>query len=341
MCDDGTDSNLKQTDTITTSDNTNIIIASGINGDADLDNSVDCEDGNLATSSDTTDTGFLRKSEHRSSQKSESLSDQDGPNLDDETDTSEHHSSADDPIDQANTINLSEFPRSKDGGIVVYPDIHFHNKANTDKPDPSSLGGGTKGDDSDPNALGGRANDSIFEQREYDLRSLLYNIQKSKAEKDRAAVAERRTSMMTVEQLVEFLHEHNARDVCVIQVPPELDYVEYFVVCTAMGTRHVGRVADSLQAEVGYTYVRMYCYFTMGNINTLFLSWGNRSTTLGQVGDRSFVERLSSVLTMGGGNWDYILSFIQRLSSSEGLLSEVPTYENTWYNECITVIILS
>lgn len=235
-------------------------IADGIDADADLANSIASED---ATSSDTVDTGFLRKSVHDTDLSHSENLDQDEPTLNDgtcgsqlETNTSDYHSYTDDSTDPTKpitTINLSDFPRSKDGGIVIYPDIHFHNKGN--KPDPSSLGGegsDTRRGGSDPSAFRGGAKDSIFEQKEYDLRNLLYNIQKSKADKDRAAVAEKRTDMMTVEQLVQFLREHNARDVCVIQLPPELDYVEYFVVCTALGIRHIGRMADSLQAEVGY-----------------------------------------------------------------------------------------
>lgn len=271
--DDSADLNQKQTDTTTGTNSTD----GDVDADADLDNSiagnngtksVAGEDADLATPSDIADTVFLRKSVHGLSQsdlpQSENLTDQDRPNRDGsthdeshlETHASDHHSYStdDDSTGQTKpaTINLSDYPRSKDGGIVIYPDVHFHNKGSTDKPDPSSLGGegsgGTRRSGSDPSAGG---NDSIFKQKEYDLRNLLYNIQKSKADKDSAAVAEKRTSMMPVEQLVQFLREHNTRDVCVIQLPPELDYVEYFLVCTAMGTRHIGRVADSLQAEVG------------------------------------------------------------------------------------------
>ena len=53
-----------------------------------------------------------------------------------------------------------------------------------------------------------------------------------------------------IEKLVTYLQEENAIDTCVIRVPPEMDYVEYFVVCSGYGTRHLRRMADGLVAEV-------------------------------------------------------------------------------------------
>ena len=46
------------------------------------------------------------------------------------------------------------------------------------------------------------------------------------------------------------LHDENASDICVIRVPPQLDYVDYFVVCSGFGARHLRRMADGLVAEV-------------------------------------------------------------------------------------------
>lgn len=144
---------------------------------------------------------------------------------------------------KAGSINLSDLPRTKDGGILIYPDIHLTNKQaahSKDKPHPQDIG-----DADDRNTAKGR---------ERDLRTLLYNIQKSHT-KQEEGVAERRTSAMSVEELVQFLKEQNARDVCVIELPPELDYVQYFIVCSGMGSRHIGRMADNLQAEVrGYVH---------------------------------------------------------------------------------------
>ena len=54
----------------------------------------------------------------------------------------------------------------------------------------------------------------------------------------------------SIEELVEFLRDENATDICVIRIPPEREYVEYFVVCSGFGTRHIHTVADNLAAEV-------------------------------------------------------------------------------------------
>ena len=61
----------------------------------------------------------------------------------------------------------------------------------------------------------------------------------------------KRKSLWSVEhELVEFLRRENARDICVIKVPPEREYVDYFVVCGGLGTRHIRTMADNLAAEV-------------------------------------------------------------------------------------------
>lgn len=87
-------------------------------------------------------------------------------------------------------------------------------------------------------------------QDEQDLQALLRNIQHQQEEQSRRTQREKRSSLMNVEELVEFLREENARDVCVIEVPPEMDYVDYFIVCSGMGSRHIGRMADHLASEV-------------------------------------------------------------------------------------------
>ena len=60
-----------------------------------------------------------------------------------------------------------------------------------------------------------------------------------------------KSTPMTISELVEFLREENAKDICVIRVPPEQEYVNYLVTCAGTGTRHIGRIADSLAWEVG------------------------------------------------------------------------------------------
>ena len=88
-----------------------------------------------------------------------------------------------------------------------------------------------------------------YKQDEQDLQALLRNIQHQQ-EQSKRTQREKRSIMMNVEELVEFLREENARDVCVIEVPPEVDYVNYFIVCSGLGSRHIGRMADHLASEV-------------------------------------------------------------------------------------------
>ena len=97
------------------------------------------------------------------------------------------------------------------------------------------------------------------EVADYSLEKLLRNVQKARLRKDReqdetvTVKSERvqRSTPMTISELVEFLQEENAKEICVIRVPPEREYVNYLVTCAGTGTRHVGRMADSLAWEVG------------------------------------------------------------------------------------------
>lgn len=137
--------------------------------------------------------------------------------------------------EKPSTVDLSHFPRSEDGAIVIYPDIHF-NQDTRNKPEPSEKN----------------------KQTGYDLQSLLRNIQRSRAEKKSATIEQKRTSMMNVEELVQFLREENGKDICVIELSPELDYVKYFVICSGMGSRHIGRMADNLVAKVLHSSMYIY-----------------------------------------------------------------------------------
>lgn len=89
----------------------------------------------------------------------------------------------------------------------------------------------------------------------YSLKELLDNIARAQSEdvwtRPQKQVKTRRTTVMTIEELVVFLREEGAQDICVIKVPPEREYVDYFVVCGGMGIRHISRMADNLVAEVG------------------------------------------------------------------------------------------
>ncbi|KAM4687767.1 mitochondrial assembly of ribosomal large subunit protein 1 [Discoglossus pictus] len=47
-----------------------------------------------------------------------------------------------------------------------------------------------------------------------------------------------------IEALVDLLRQENARDLCVIRVPPEVKYAEYFVIASGSSTRHIKAMAQ-------------------------------------------------------------------------------------------------
>ncbi|XP_054420510.1 mitochondrial assembly of ribosomal large subunit protein 1 isoform X1 [Pteronotus mesoamericanus] len=53
-----------------------------------------------------------------------------------------------------------------------------------------------------------------------------------------------------IDTLVSLLRQENARDICVIKVPPEMKYADYFVVASGTSTRHLHAVV--------YYIVKMY-----------------------------------------------------------------------------------
>ncbi|XP_036752180.2 mitochondrial assembly of ribosomal large subunit protein 1-like [Manis pentadactyla] len=55
-----------------------------------------------------------------------------------------------------------------------------------------------------------------------------------------------------IDVLVSLLRQENARDICVIKVPPEMKYTDYFVIGSGTSTRHLHAMA--------YYIVRMYKY---------------------------------------------------------------------------------
>ena len=127
----------------------------------------------------------------------------------------------------------------EDDGIVIYTDKEFLTKRQQKimqrrKP---------KLEDID-----GTAPEATVDQ--FNLRSLLQNIQRQQDKLRDKDHKPQRTAAMSIEELVEFLRQDNARGICVIAVPPEKDYVTYFVVCSGTGSRHIGRMADHLANEV-------------------------------------------------------------------------------------------
>ncbi|XP_042540991.1 mitochondrial assembly of ribosomal large subunit protein 1 [Dipodomys spectabilis] len=55
-----------------------------------------------------------------------------------------------------------------------------------------------------------------------------------------------------IDMLVSLLRQENARDICVIKVPPEMQYTDYFVIGSGTSTRHIHAMA--------YYIVKMYKY---------------------------------------------------------------------------------
>ncbi|XP_033629446.1 uncharacterized protein LOC117291705 [Asterias rubens] len=51
--------------------------------------------------------------------------------------------------------------------------------------------------------------------------------------------AEESVFVFDIDELVQILREENAQDICVIKVPPEKNYVDYFVVVTGRSSRHL------------------------------------------------------------------------------------------------------
>lgn len=60
------------------------------------------------------------------------------------------------------------------------------------------------------------------------------------------------TGVFDVEEVVDLLRDENAKDICVIVVPPELKYVNYMVIVTGRSTRHLRAMA----AYIKWVYKR-------------------------------------------------------------------------------------
>ncbi|XP_051817444.1 mitochondrial assembly of ribosomal large subunit protein 1 [Antechinus flavipes] len=65
------------------------------------------------------------------------------------------------------------------------------------------------------------------------------------AREERAA-AGHRGPKFDINLLVSLLRQENARDICVIQVSPELKYTDYFVIASGTSTRHLQALAQYL-----------------------------------------------------------------------------------------------
>lgn len=54
-----------------------------------------------------------------------------------------------------------------------------------------------------------------------------------------------------IDMLVSLLRQENARDICVIKVPPEMKYADYFVIASGTSTRHLHAVVHYIVKTVG------------------------------------------------------------------------------------------
>lgn len=78
-------------------------------------------------------------------------------------------------------------------------------------------------------------------------RRLAEGIEEEETEVEELVLERGRTGVFDIEELVEFLREENARDIVVIQVPPEIKYVSYMVVVTSLSQRHINALAETIR----------------------------------------------------------------------------------------------
>lgn len=86
-------------------------------------------------------------------------------------------------------------------------------------------------------------NEIVYEDEELDV--ILNTKQQKKRHNFAESIQERNLNLrgkegvFDIEELVNFLAEENLKDVAVIQVPPELKYCQFMVICTAKSSRQV------------------------------------------------------------------------------------------------------
>ncbi len=190
-------------------------------------------------------SGNHLESEEPIAARLEEVSSEDGKQVNDSqsdailTDNSSDNNGSDGNDSQATWV--------EDDGIVIYTDKEFL----------------TKRHQKNLHLTGHQAieedSDAVSSPDQFNLRSLLQNIQRQRDEREKKDQRPPRTSVVSVEELVELLKKDSAMDVCVIAVPPEMDYVEYFVICSGTGSRHIGRMADHLAEEVSEFICMFFC----------------------------------------------------------------------------------
>ena len=60
--------------------------------------------------------------------------------------------------------------------------------------------------------------------------------------------------MFDTSELVTVLREENGRDICVMTVPPVMNYVDHIVLVTGRSTRHIRALAEYVRWLVSDTY---------------------------------------------------------------------------------------
>ncbi|XP_066487080.1 mitochondrial assembly of ribosomal large subunit protein 1 isoform X2 [Tiliqua scincoides] len=54
------------------------------------------------------------------------------------------------------------------------------------------------------------------------------------------------SSVFSIDYMVSLLRQENAKDICVIQLPPEMKYTDYFIIVSGSSTRHLHAMAHYL-----------------------------------------------------------------------------------------------
>ncbi|KGL83477.1 Mitochondrial assembly of ribosomal large subunit protein 1, partial [Tinamus guttatus] len=93
-------------------------------------------------------------------------------------------------------------------------------------------------------------------------------------------------SRFNIDFVVSLLRQENAKDICVIQVSPELRYCEYFIIVSGSSTRHLHAMAEymlkmykcqkeeaslSHMARIGMRNLNYLCSLKYGNIVVHFM----------------------------------------------------------------------
>lgn len=67
------------------------------------------------------------------------------------------------------------------------------------------------------------------------------------------------SEVFTLDVLVALLKQENAVDVCVIKVPEQIQYAEYFIVASGLSTRHLKAMALYAIKVVIWLYCMLTC----------------------------------------------------------------------------------